>query len=99
MALQMVDAMAPFAGAGIINMQELAGYVLSQGFNIKNPEKFLSMPAPAPMGPEGGAPPEGGMPPQGMPPQGMVPPEQMPPEGGLPPEIMALLQQGQPGVQ
>ena len=101
MALQMVDAMAPFAGAGIVNMQELAGYVLSMGFNIKNPEKFLSQPPP-PMVPEGGAPPQGGMPPQGMPPQGAVPPEQMPPEGamapqgGLPPEIMAMLQQGQP---
>jgi hypothetical protein len=100
-ALQIVDAMAPFASAGIINMQELAAYVLQQGFNVKNPEKFMmSQP---PMAPEQGMPPEGGMPPeQGMPPQGMpaeLPMEGgMPPEGGIPPELLAMLQQaeGQP---
>lgn len=73
-ALQVVDAMAPFAGAGIVNMQELAAYVLQFGFNVKNPEKFLSAPPPpmpempqaqgVPMLPQAGA--EGGMPP--MPP-------------------------------
>lgn len=73
-ALQVVDAMAPFAGAGIVNMQELAAYVLQFGFNVKNPEKFLSAPPPPmpempqaqgmPMLPQAGA--EGGMPP--MPP-------------------------------
>jgi hypothetical protein len=87
MALQMVDAMAPFAGSGLINMQELAGYVLANGFNIKNPEKFLSTPQPAPEA--GGMPPQGGMPPElpagGQPPQG----------GGVPPEMLAMLQQGQ----
>lgn len=81
MALQMVDAMAPFAGSGLINMQELAGYVLSNGFGIKNPEKFLSTPQPAPDA--GGMPPE--LPAGGQPPQG----------GGVPPEMMAMLQQGQ----
>jgi hypothetical protein len=90
MALQMVDAMAPFAGAGIVNMQELAGYVLQQGFNVKNPEKFLSMPE-QPMATPAGAPapeqlpagPEGGMP---------------APQGGIPPEMLAMLQNagGQP---
>jgi hypothetical protein len=95
MALQMVDAMAPFASAGIVNMQELAGYVLQQGFNIKNPEKFLSMPEQQ-MPPEG-QPPMGG--PQGAPPQGALPAgPQM--AGELPPEIMAMIQQqGQPPVQ
>lgn len=83
MALQMVDAMAPFASAGIVNMQELAGYVLQQGFNIKNPEKFLSMP-------EQQMPPEGG--PEGAPPQGALPAgPQM--AGQLPPEVMAMIQQ------
>jgi hypothetical protein len=82
MALQMVDAMAPFASAGIINMQELAGYVLQQGFNIKNPEKFLSMP-------EQAMPPEQGQLPAGAPPQGAAP--QM--AGELPPEIMQMIQQ------
>lgn len=87
MALQMVDAMAPFAGAGVINMQEMAAYVLQYGFGVKNPEKFLSTPEPppemgapaGPMGPAGGPPqmpmpPElgmGGMPPMG--PEGMAP--------------------------
>jgi hypothetical protein len=91
MALQMVDAMAPFAGAGIINMKEMAAYVLQYGFGVKNPEKFLSTPeppaaaGPAPMG-AGPA----GMPP--MPPQGAMPPEMMAPQGmpegmpqGMPP--------------
>jgi len=89
MALQMVDAMAPFASAGIVNMQELAGYVLQQGFNIKNPEKFLSMPEQ--QMPQQGQPPMGG--PEGAPPQGALPagPPQM--GGELPPEVMAMIQQ------
>jgi hypothetical protein len=69
-ALQVVDAMAPFAGAGIVNMQELAAYVLQFGFNVKNPEKFLSAP-PAPMPEQGQMPPEQEMP--------------MGAEGGMPP--------------
>ncbi|CAB4151381.1 Portal protein [uncultured Caudovirales phage] len=68
MALQMVDAIAPFAGSGIINMPELASYVLQFGFNVKNPEKFVQAPPP-PAPAAGGPPPEGGQPPQGgMPP-------------------------------
>ena len=58
MALQMVDAMAPFAGAGIVNMQQLASHVLQFGFGIKNPDEFLQAPPP-PMpeaGPEGPVP-------------------------------------------
>jgi hypothetical protein len=34
MALQIVDAMAPFAGSGIINLPKLAAYVLQNGFGI-----------------------------------------------------------------
>lgn len=64
-ALQVVDAMAPFAGAGIVNMQELAAYVLQFGFNVKNPEKFLSAPPP-PM-------PEQGQMPMGAPPEAAAP--------------------------
>ena len=56
MALQMVDAMAPFASAGIVNTQRLAAHVLQFGFGVKNPEEFLQQ-APPPMGPEGGMPP------------------------------------------
>jgi len=89
MALQMVDAMAPFAGAGIIDMPKLAAYVLQQGFGVKNPDEFIAQPQ-APMGAPAGQPP--------------VPasPEQMPPQGGagLPlngdPAQLAALLQGQP---
>lgn len=42
MALQLVDAMAPFASAGIVNMKELAAYVLQSGFGVKNPEQFMA---------------------------------------------------------
>lgn len=91
MALQMVDAMAPFAGAGIIDMPKLAAYVLQQGFGVKNPDEFIAQPQ-APMG----------APPTGQPP---VPasPQQMPPQGGAglplngdPAQLAALLQGQQP---
>lgn len=81
-ALQMVDAMAPFAGGGFINMQELAAYVLQNGFGIKNPEKFVSAPQPPPMGEMAAAP-------QGAPPSGA-------PQGQIPPEMMQMLQAGGP---
>ena len=69
-ALQMVDAMAPFVSAGVVDVQKLAAYVLQFGFGVKNPEMFLSAPEqpqeaplpepPMPMGPPpmgGGQPP------------------------------------------
>jgi hypothetical protein len=69
MALQMVDAMAPFSSMGVIDMRKLAAHVLQFGFGVKSPEQFMAapqQPAGAPMGaPEGGMPPEGV--PQGMP--------------------------------
>lgn len=82
MALQMVDAMAPFASAGIINMQKLASHVLQFGFGVKSPDEFLQAPPP-PM-PEGGAPGElpPGMPP-GMPPEMAGQGMELPP-GGMP---------------
>jgi hypothetical protein len=110
MAMQVVDAMAPFAGAGILDMPKLATYILQYGFGIRGAASFVTpvpmMPAPPPQ-PEG--PP---MPPEGMPPQG--PPMEMqqgppvdlgpmPPTGGMampsniPPEILAqLIAQGAP---
>ena len=110
MALQVVDAMAPFASAGIIDMPKLATYVLQYGFGIKTAASFVTA-APPPMPPEMAEAPQGALPP-GMPPQG-PPPEAMmqgaPPQGGapaglppelagLPPEVlMQLMQQMQQG--
>jgi hypothetical protein len=45
-ALQMVDAMAPFASAGVINVERLAAHVLQFGFGIKNPGEFIQTPQP-----------------------------------------------------
>ena len=95
MALQVVDAMAPFASAGIIDMPKLATYVLQYGFGIKTAASFVTA-APPPMPPEMAEAPQGALP-QGMPPQG-PPPEAMmqeaPPQGGapagLPPELAGL---------
>ena len=80
MALQMVDAMAPFAQMGIVNMPALAAHVLQFGFGVKNPDQFLQG-APAPqdqMGAEGGAPPpDMGALPAGLPPEAVGPAQDM----------------------
>ena len=82
MALQMVDAMAPFAGSGIIDMPRLAAYVLQYGFGVKNPDEFMVQQQPQqqmPQQPAGALPPQTAAPlpatpsvpagiPQGMPP-------------------------------
>ena len=88
MALQVVDAMAPFAQAGVVSLEKLARYVLENGFGVKDVDSFIQSP-----GAEGGP-----VPPQAAPP-GMPPgaPQGMPPAmGGLPPEMMdqILAQQG-----
>jgi hypothetical protein len=92
MALQMVDAMAPFAGAGIIDMGKLAAYVLQQGFGVKNPDEFIMQQQP-PMAPEMGAAGAPPMPPEPPP----VPAEQgAGPLTGDPAMLQAMLaQQGQ----
>lgn len=74
-AMQMVDAMAPFVQAGVINVPELAKYVLQFGFGIKDPDKLVLATPPQ------GAPPEGQPPPAS--PEGMPPGPQAP--GALPP--------------
>jgi hypothetical protein len=105
MALQVVDAMAPFASAGIIDMPKLANYVLQNGFGIKNAASFVMTPSlpPQQISPNGGPPPPEAMPPQGgMPPQGALQaaPQgspQMPQSGslsGIPPEILQQLLAG-----
>lgn len=85
MALQMVDAMAPFVQAGVVDMGALARHVLQFGFGIKSPEAFLAAPAPQAAGPQmaqiEGMPPEmGGAVPPEMPQLGVM-------GGGLPPEM------------
>jgi hypothetical protein len=93
-ALQMVDAMAPFVSAGIVDVAKLGAYVLQYGFNIKNPEMFMSQPQQptAEMMPPQQQPPVPPMPmaqaaPQIAPP---LPPE-MGPNGQIPPELLAML--------
>jgi hypothetical protein len=90
MALQVVDAMAPFAGAGVVNMPKLAAYVLQTGFGVKNPEEFISVPEPQPQAPDGGMPPNM---PVGVPPEMAGMPAA--PLTGNPAELEALLGQGQ----
>ena len=52
-AMQLLQTMAPFAQAGIINPFELVRYTLKNGFGIKNPEEFMM---PNPLDPTGGDP-------------------------------------------
>jgi len=52
MALQMVDAMAPFASAGVVNVERLAAHVLQFGFGIKNPVEFIQAAPDAQVAPE-----------------------------------------------
>lgn len=96
MALQMVDAMAPFAGTGILNMPMLARHVLQYGFGVKNAEAFLNMPQQDPM--------MQGAPPQGLP-QGPQGPPPMPQEGAqqplpssIPPQVLSMLQNSTGGL-
>ena len=93
-ALQMVDAMAPFASMGVINVQKLAAHVLQFGFGVKNPESFLQQQPPPAAPPAGPAP-------EGMPPEGGMPPQspdmgggQAPDMGQMPPELLAMLASG-----
>lgn len=53
-ALQIVDAMSPFAAAGVVDMAKLAAYVLQFGFGVKSPEQFMQS-APPPQPPAGQA--------------------------------------------
>lgn len=69
-AMQVMDAMAPFIPANIIDLPKLANYVLQYGFGIKNSASFVL----PPMGP-GGMPIEEGADPamQGQPPMDAPP--------------------------
>ena len=92
-AMQLVDAMAPFAQAGVIDPSRVAQHVLQFGFGVKDPSQFMlqqqgmapggqPMPGQPPGAPQPGAPPGPGGPqpmPAGLPPGGGAPP------GGAPP--------------
>lgn len=100
-ALQMIEAMAPFAS--VIDMTKLATYVLQTGFGVKNAEAFLvpEEPVAPPMPAEPQAPPMPPMPPEMM--GGPVPPPmgaEPSPLDQLPPEVLQMLleQSGGPAV-
>lgn len=106
MALQMVDAMAPFVGAGVVDMAALARHVLQFGFGVKTPEAFLAQPQQAQPGMEG-APPQGGPAPMdGLPPgvnpeemmQGMPPTGGMPLPSNIPPQVLAMIENATGGL-
>lgn len=86
MALQMVDAMAPFVQAGVVDMSALARHVLQFGFGVKTPEAFLA----APQQPQMQQPEQQGLP-GGQAPQGLPMGQPAPEQGGIPPELMAAL--------
>jgi len=91
-AVNLLNAMAPLVGT-VINPAELAKHVLQQGFDIKDPEKFIIQQQPQlPAGPEQGMP-------TGGPQMGQMGMPEAPPEtnGGITPEILAQLQ-GQMGL-
>ena len=97
-AISLMNAVAPLVGT-IIDPAELARYVLSFGFGVKNPEKFIVQQQPMP--PEGAMPPEAGMAPPPM--TGGMGPAPIPDQvfeatGGVPPELLAQLQ-GQMGME
>jgi hypothetical protein len=99
MALQMVDAMAPFMGTGIIDPAALARHVLQFGFGVKTPEAFFAQQQPMQPGMEQGQP--GMQPPQQMPDMGggeMPVPMEGVPTGGMPlpstipPQVLSAIQ-------
>ena len=94
MALQVVDAMAPFAQAGVVSLERLARFVLETGFGVKDVDSFIQSPG-AEGGP-GGTPPVPQAAPAQAPMGAAVPPEMAALAGGLPPGAMEqiLAQQG-----
>jgi hypothetical protein len=103
-AMQMVDAMAPFAQAGVVDPAAVARHVLQFGFGVSNPGEFMGTAPgqpPPPPGGEGGAPPPGqpapagGAAPPGPSPGGPPAPPPGPgamaPPGESPEEVLAAL--------
>lgn len=96
-AVSLMNAVAPLIGV-VIDPAALARYVLQQGFDVKDPDKFIMQQpqqAPTPEGAPPGAP-QGGM---GIPEPGGPPGlGAFAPTGGVPPELVAQLQ-GQMGME
>jgi hypothetical protein len=97
MALQMVDAMAPFVGAGVVDMAALARHVLQFGFGVKTPEAFLAQPQA--QQPSGQVPPEGmgGGAPQ-SPEMETLPTGGMPLPTSIPPQVLASIANASGGL-
>ena len=103
-AMQLVDAMAPFVGQGIINPMILARHVLQFGFDVKNPDEWFGNPMGGGMpgqAPEAPTDPSGmGIPPEMQTGQAEAMEGESPesPIQGVPPELVAQLmgQQGLP---
>tara|TARA_R110000765_G_scaffold63424_1_gene123269 strand:- start:937 stop:2751 length:1815 start_codon:yes stop_codon:yes gene_type:complete len=102
-AVSLMNAIAPLIGT-VIDPAVLARYVLQQGFDVKDPDKFIMQQAPQAPAPGGAEPPGGAdsaAPPAGM---GVPAPSGPPsmgafaPTGGVPPELVAQLQ-GQMGME
>ena len=102
-AVSLMNAIAPLIGT-VIDPAVLARYVLQQGFDVKDPDKFIMQQAPQAPAPGGAEPPGGAdsaAPPAGM---GVPAPGGPPsmgafaPTGGVPPELVAQLQ-GQMGME
>ncbi len=93
-AMQMVDAMAPFVSAGVVDVEKLGAYVLQYGFGVKNPEMFMTQPPQAEMQPQGQQPPVPPIPMDQAAPM-MSQPMAAPAEE-LPPELLAMLAAGIP---
>jgi hypothetical protein len=95
MALQLVDAMVPFASAGIVDMTVLARHILQYGFGVKTPEAFLAPSQPQMMPGQEQMPPEQmGM--EGLPPEVATGMEGIPTGGeampsSIPPGVLAGL--------
>jgi len=97
-AISLMNAMAPLVGV-VVDPSELARHVLTFGFGITNPEKYLvkQQPMAPPGAPPGEPPPEGA---QGMEPPAMtggmgpapIPEQVFEATGGVPPELLAQLQ-------
>ena len=96
-AVSLMNAIAPLIGV-VIDPAVLARYVLQQGFDVKDPDKFIMQQTPqAPV--SGGEQPSAPQAGQGIPEPG-GPPDMgaFAPTGGVPPELLAQLR-GQMGME